>query len=63
MHPVAREVGYNIDNSCMGIGLDSMLLFFGDLTTVRVGFTKLIDAHATILQRVQQGEATVEGCA
>ena len=39
------------------------LLFFGDLTIARTGNAKLIDAHKRMLERVQQGTASVDGCA
>ena len=62
VHDVAKQMGVNIDYStmCESMGL---LLFFGDLKSARVGFTKLLHAHKAILARVRQGAAAASGCA
>ena len=63
MHPIIKQLGFSIDLFCYCIEPLGLLLWFGDLATARIGFTKVLDAHKRILARVRQGAASAHECA
>ena len=62
-HDKTKQSLSRTDPFVYGVSPLSALLFFGDLTTARAGFAKVIDAHKRILARVRQGMASAAGCA
>ena len=62
MHLVAKQLGVNVDHFMYALEPLGALLWFGDVETARAGFAKVLDAHKRVLDCVQQGEATADGC-
>ena len=62
-HPVAKQFGIHLDTFLYGLEPLCLLLWWGDVQGMRAGVAKVMDGHRQMLARVQQGEATVDGCA
>ena len=62
-HPVAKQFGIHLDTFLYGLEPLCLLLWWGDAKAGRAGVAKVMDGHRQMLARVQQNEATVDGCA
>lgn len=60
VHPVAKQLGTRGDMFLHGMHPSLLLLRRGDLSAARSGFSKVLDTHRRILDRVRQGVATAE---
>lgn len=63
IHPFAKSLFLNIDIVLYGLEPLCLLLWWGDLDGMRAGVSKVLDSNKRILARVNQGEASAEGCA
>lgn len=62
-HPVSKQTHMNTNFFAFGVEPLVMLLRWGDLLTVRAGIAKVLESHRKMLNQLQQGEATADGCA
>ena len=63
VHSTAKGLFTSIDCFMYGAEVSSLLLWWGDVTAMRAGVAKVLDAHAKVLGSVQRGETSAETCA
>ena len=63
VHAVAKGIGVSIDVFMYGLEPLGLLLWWGDVASMRAGVAKVLDAHAQVAARVRRGEATSDTCA
>ena len=63
MHPTSKHFGMNTDFVLNGYESLALLLWWGDLKSMRAGMAKVVDGHRRLLDQVRQSKATADGCA
>ena len=61
VHPLAKQIGFNTDVFMLGLEPLYLLLWWGDLAAMRRGVQKNLEAHRSVLERVQRGAAPADG--
>lgn len=60
-HPTAKNLGFKTDMGCTGTLELALLLHYGDLAHVKVGFANSLATLERIDQNIASGEATLDG--
>lgn len=63
VHAASKQIGLNADTFLYGMEPLCLLLWWGNLQSVRTGVAKVVDGHRRLLAMVRQGETTADECA